>query len=72
LFASGLIAGGAICGIAVAAIAGWGSARGKAADWLADSVGLHHVLGGVATSSLVALVLFALLGALLYRIGLRR
>src|SRR5213592_2780419 len=29
LFASGLIAGGAICGIAVAAIAGWGSARGK-------------------------------------------
>jgi len=29
LFASGLIAGGAICGIAVAAIAGWGSAPAR-------------------------------------------
>src|SRR5213596_369452 len=38
LFASGLIAGGAICGIAVAAIAG---AKGSA-DWLAEHVGLHH------------------------------
>src|SRR2546423_6707880 len=37
LFASGLIAGGAICGIAVAAIAGWGGRTGKAADWLAQA-----------------------------------
>jgi uncharacterized oligopeptide transporter (OPT) family protein len=72
LFASGLIAGGAICGIAVAAIAGWGSTRGKAADWLADAVGLHHVLGPVATSSIVGLILFAILGTLLYRVGLRK
>ena len=42
LFASGLIAGGAICGIAVAAIAGWGSRSGKAADWLAEAVPLYH------------------------------
>jgi len=72
LFASGLIAGGAICGIAVAAIAGWGSARGKSADWLADSLKLYHALGGVATSAIVALVMFAILGTLLYRVGLRR
>ena len=72
LFASGLIAGGAICGIAVAAIAGWGSARGKSADWLADSVQLYHALGGFATSAIVALVMFAILGTLLYRVGFRR
>jgi putative OPT family oligopeptide transporter len=72
LFASGLIAGGAICGIAVAAIAGWGSTRGKAADWLAEAVGLYHSLGGFATSSIVALVLFFALGTLLYRTGLRK
>src|SRR5947209_5538560 len=72
LFASGLIAGGAICGIAVAAIAGWGSARGKSADWLADSLRLYHALGGFATSAIVALVMFAILGTLLYRVGLRR
>ena len=72
LFASGLIAGGAICGIAVAAIAGWGSTRGKAADWLADAVGLHHTLGGFATSSIVGLAVFAVLGTLLYRTGLRK
>jgi putative OPT family oligopeptide transporter len=72
LFASGLIAGGAICGIAVAAIAGWGSAHGKAADWLAEGVGLYHSLGGIATSSLVGLALFTVLGVLLYRTGLRK
>ncbi len=68
LFASGLIAGGAIAGILVAAIAG---AKGSA-DWLADTVGLAQRLGGVATSGLVSLLLFGLLGALLYRIGLRQ
>jgi len=68
LFASGLIAGGAIAGIAVAAIAG---AKGSA-DWLADTVGWYHALGGFATSNLVALLLFAALGALLYRVGLRK
>jgi uncharacterized oligopeptide transporter (OPT) family protein len=68
LFSSGLIAGGAIAGIVVAAIAG---AKGSA-DWLADSVGLAQRLGGVATSGLVSLLLFGLLGTLLYRIGLRR
>ena len=72
LFASGLIAGGAICGIAVAAIAGWGSARGMSAEWLAEKVGLHHLLGGFATSSIVGLVMFAVLGGLLYRTGQRR
>jgi hypothetical protein len=72
LFASGLIAGGAICGIAVAAIAGWGSRSGKAADWLAEAVGLHHTLGWIAESPIVGLIMFAILGTLLYRTGLRR
>src|SRR6266700_2515848 len=60
LFSSGLIAGGSIAGIVVAAIAG---AKGSA-DWLADTVGLYHRLGGFATANLTALVLFGLLGAL--------
>jgi len=68
LFSSGLIAGGAIAGIAVAAIAG---AKGSA-DWLGDTVGLYRHLGGLATSSIVSLLLFAALGALLFRVGLRR
>src|SRR5205809_986909 len=72
LFASGLIAGGAICGIAVAAIAGWGSARGMAADWLAEKIPVYHALGGFATSAIVGLIMFATLGFLLYRTGLRR
>src|SRR5947209_8232417 len=72
LFASGLIAGGAICGIAVAAIAGWGSRTGKAADWLAEAVPLYHHLGWFATSAVVGLIMFAILGFLLYRTGLRR
>jgi putative OPT family oligopeptide transporter len=67
LFASGLIAGGAICGIVLAAIAGvLGSA-----DALAEKVPLFHALGGVAESSLFAYALFGALGVLLYRIALR-
>src|SRR5881397_347144 len=72
LFASGMIAGGAIAGIVVAAIAGAGSARGRAADWLAESVGWYHHLGAFATANIPALILFGLLGALLFRIGLRK
>ena len=68
LFSSGLIAGGAIAGIVVAGIAG---AKGSA-EWLADTVGLYHEIGAVATSSVVALVIFALLGYSLYRVGLRK
>ena len=68
LFSSGLIAGGAICGIVIAAIAG---AKGSA-EWLAETVGLHNLLGGFATSSIVGLIVFAVLGALLYRVGLRK
>ena len=72
LFASGLIAGGAICGIAVAAIAGWGSRSGKSAEWLSDALGVHEALGGIATSSIVALIMFTILAVLLYRTGLRK
>ncbi|HUC41961.1 MAG TPA: oligopeptide transporter, OPT family [Gemmatimonadales bacterium] len=72
LFASGLIAGGAICGIVVAAIAGWGSRTGRAADWLAEALPLYHHLGWFATSAIFGLMMFSILGFLLYRTGLRR
>ena len=68
LFSSGLIAGGAICGIVVAGIAG---AQGSP-EWLAETLGLYHKIGVFATSSIVALVIFALLGYGLYRVGLRK
>ncbi|HJQ66650.1 MAG TPA: oligopeptide transporter, OPT family [Gemmatimonadales bacterium] len=68
LFSSGLIAGGAICGIVVAGIAG---AKGSA-EWLAETVSLYHRIGIAATSNVVALVIFALLGFGLYRVGLRK
>ncbi len=68
LFSSGLIAGGAICGIVVAGIAG---AKGSA-EWLAETVALYHKIGAFATSNIVALAIFALLGYGLYRVGLRK
>jgi putative OPT family oligopeptide transporter len=72
LFASGLIAGGAICGIAVAAVAGWGSANNLSAEWLSEKFPLYRALGPIATSSIVGLIMFAILGVLLYRTGRRR
>jgi putative OPT family oligopeptide transporter len=68
LFSSGLIAGGAIAGIAVAAIAG----KAGSAEWLADKIGLYHMLGAFSTSTIVALVIFFLLGFGLYRVGQRK
>lgn len=74
LFASGLIAGGAIAGIAVAgaaaALVGRAEAAGvPAAEYLAEAAGLHQRLGAFAESDLVAALLFASLGFLLYRIA---
>ncbi len=65
LFASGLIAGGAIGGIVIAGIAG---AKGSA-DWLGDTVGLSRALGALAQSDLFAVVLFGLMAVLLFRIA---
>jgi len=65
LFSSGLIAGGAICGIVLAGIAGvLGSA-----DALAERLPIFHTLGALADSNLLAFALFVALGALLYRVG---
>jgi len=65
LFSSGLIAGGAICGIVLAAIAGFlGSA-----DALAEKVPIFQALGSLAQSNLLALVLFAVMGVALYRVA---
>ncbi|HET6836757.1 MAG TPA: hypothetical protein VFH24_01875, partial [Gemmatimonadales bacterium] len=76
LFSSGLIAGGAIAGVTIAAIAAILASRAEAAqvpaaEYLAHVVGLQGTLGGFATSNLVALVMFALLGAALYRVARR-
>jgi hypothetical protein len=76
LFSSGLIAGGAIAGITIAGIAAMmvsraDSAGVPAAEYLAHAVGLQGRLGGFATSDIVALVIYAGLGYLLYRIASR-
>ena len=76
LFASGLIAGGAFAGVVIAGIAALLVVRAEAAqvpaaDYLAHVVGLQGVLGGFANSDLAALVMFALLGGVLYRVARR-
>jgi putative OPT family oligopeptide transporter len=76
LFASGLIAGGALAGVCIAGIAALLVVRAEAAqvpaaDYLAHLVGLQGVLGGFANSDLAALVMFALLGGVLYRVARR-
>jgi putative OPT family oligopeptide transporter len=76
LFSSGLIAGGALAGVAIAGIAAALVARAEAAqvpaaDYLSHVVGLDRAVGGFATSDLAALVVFAALGAVLYRVAKR-
>jgi hypothetical protein len=76
LFASGLIAGGAIAGVVIAGIAAMMVTRAEAAgvpaaEYLAHAVGLQGQLGGFATSSLAALAMFAILGAVLFRVARR-
>ncbi|MGH7536138.1 MAG: OPT/YSL family transporter, partial [Gemmatimonadales bacterium] len=74
LFSSGLIAGGALAGVTIAGIAAAlvgraDSAGVPAADYLAHVVGLQGALGGIAASDLVAMAVFACLGAVLYRVA---
>jgi uncharacterized oligopeptide transporter (OPT) family protein len=76
LYASGLIAGGAIAGVAIAGVAAAlvlkaEAAQVPAAEYLAHVVGLQRVVGGFATSNLASLAMFAILGALLYRVARR-
>ena len=79
LFSSGLIAGGAIAGIAVAGLATvFASAADKAgvpaADYLAHRAGIETMIGKVVTGGwqdFVALGVFVLLGALLFRVASR-
>ncbi len=76
LFSSGLIAGGSIGGIVLAAIAAAmiqraDTAQVPAADYLATTVGLQGALGGLATSDLFAFGLFCLLGVVLFRVASR-
>ncbi|HZA97764.1 MAG TPA: hypothetical protein VE399_03240, partial [Gemmatimonadales bacterium] len=47
------------------------AAQIPAAEYLAHIVGLQGALGGFASSNLVALVMFGLLGAALYRVAKR-
>jgi hypothetical protein len=76
LFSSGLIAGGALAGIAIAGIAAAlvtkaDGAGVPAADYLAHVAGLQGMLGGFATSDLAAVLVFACMGAVLYRVASR-
>src|SRR2546428_831437 len=72
LFSSGMIAGGALAGIVVAAIAGAGSARGRAADWPSESVGWCHHLGALPTANTPAPQPVCPIGALQLRLCLRK
>lgn len=77
LFSSGLIAGGAIAGIFVAGLATMLSTRAAAAniaaaDYLAHAAGIQSGLGSVATSDLVAILIFVAMGALLWRVASRK
>jgi hypothetical protein len=76
LFSSGLIAGGAIAGITIAGIAAMMVARADAAqvpaaEYLAYVAGLQERLGALAQSDIAALVIYAGLGYLLYRVASR-
>jgi len=76
LFSSGLIAGGALAGVAIAGVAAAlvrqaDAAQVPAADYLAHVAGLQSGLGAFATNDLVALAVFACLGAALYRVASR-
>lgn len=80
LFASGLIAGGALCGVFLAGIAAALNNRAEAAgvpaaDYLSHIAGVEKALNGVitgGTQDLVALALFFGMGALLYRVATRK
>jgi len=76
LFSSGLIAGGALAGIAIAGIAAAlvtkaDAAGVPAADYLAHVAGVQGMLGGFAASDLAAILVFAGMGAVLYRVASR-
>jgi hypothetical protein len=76
LFSSGLIAGGAIAGIFVAGLAALLARRAEAAgvpaaDYLAHAAGLQRSAGAVTESNPFALLVFAGLGVLLYRVARR-
>jgi len=71
-----LVAGGAIAGIAVAALAAVfakqaEAAQVPAADYLAHLAGLQQIVGPIAESDLLALLIFFGLGAVLYRVANR-
>ena len=76
LFSSGLIAGGAIAGVTIAGIAALlvskaEAAQVPAADYLAHVARAQQALGPFATSDVAALVVFARLGAVLFRVARR-
>jgi uncharacterized oligopeptide transporter (OPT) family protein len=79
LFSSGLIAGGAIAGIAVAGLATLVASEAEkagvpAADYIAHKAGTEAMIGRLVSGGwqdLLALGLFLLLGALLFRVASR-
>jgi uncharacterized oligopeptide transporter (OPT) family protein len=67
LFSSGLIAGGAIMGVAISALAVWRLSGDRTA---ADLIDMSHVAGVVGTSAIAAVLLYVFLLAIpLYTVG---
>jgi putative OPT family oligopeptide transporter len=79
LFSSGLIAGGSIGGIVIAAIAATVVRKAEAshvpaADYLANAVGLEHGMANLISGGwqdVLAILIFALLGLVLFRVARR-
>ena len=69
LFSSGLIAGGAIMGVVLAALSVWYIGHDTS---VADTISLAHVVGGLGENGALAMVLYVLLLSVpLYRVARR-
>ncbi|MEO7986741.1 MAG: oligopeptide transporter, OPT family [Gemmatimonadales bacterium] len=74
LFSSGLIAGGALAGIAIAGVAAAfvgkaDAAHVPAADYLSHIAGLQRALGSLTEANLPAIIVFAAMALVLYRVA---
>ena len=74
LFSSGLIAGGALAGVAIAGIAAAlvgkaDAAQVPAADYLSHIAGIQRALGPLAETNLPAILVFAAMALVLYRVA---
>jgi OPT family oligopeptide transporter len=71
LFATGLVAGGAVAGVIIAFVAG-SDGGDKFLKAVSMEEGLSHAIGGTHMYDLLGVVFFALMGWILYKIALKK